>query len=228
MNNKQLMIGMAKALKPMLDRFVFVGGCAVDYLIDDSAVISTRVTGDVDVIAEIATRHEYYAVIDGLKSLGFAEVMHTEDEPTPICRMQYNKMILDVMPTDADVLGFSNPWYLPAVKNSNTVELEAGLVIRLVSPTYFIATKLIAFRTRGQSEPYSHDFEDIITLINGNSSIIEEIQSSDSKVKKYLRSEFNKLLSIRGFKSDYIAGNLVGEPAGRSNIVYQRILDICL
>jgi len=104
--------------------------------------------------------------------------MPTEDEPTPICRMQYESMILDVMPTDADVLGFSNPWYLPAVQNSNTVELEAGLVIRLVSPAYFIATKLTAFRTRGQSEPYSHDFEDIITVINGNSRIIEETQSS--------------------------------------------------
>lgn len=69
------MISMAKALKPMLDRFVFVGGCAVDYLIDDSAVTSTRVTGDVDVIAEIATKHEYYSVVDELKSLGFAEFM---------------------------------------------------------------------------------------------------------------------------------------------------------
>lgn len=215
---------MAKALQPMLERFVFVGGCAVDYLIDDSAVISTRITGDVDVIAEISTRYEYYAVVDELKSLGFAEVMPTENEPTPICRMQYENMILDVMPTDADVLGFSNPWYLPAVQTSKTVELETGLVIRLVSSAYFIATKLTAFRTRGQSEPYSHDFEDIITVINGNSRIIEEIQFSDSKVKEYLRSEFNKLLSIRGFKSDYIAGNLVGEPSGRTEVVYQRIL----
>lgn len=224
MNNKQLMISMAKALQPMLERFVFVGGCAVDYLIDDSAVISTRITGDVDVIAEVSTRYEYYAVVDELKSLGFAEVMPTENEPTPICRMQYENMILDVMPTDADVLGFSNPWYLPAVQTSKTVELETGLVIRLVSSAYFIATKLTAFRTRGQSEPYSHDFEDIITVINGNSRIIEEIQFSDSKVKEYLRSEFNKLLSIRGFKSDYIAGNLVGEPSGRTEVVYQRIL----
>lgn len=215
---------MAKALQPMLERFVFVGGCAVDYLIDDSAVISTRITGDVDVIAEVSTRYEYYAVVDELKSLGFAEVMPTENEPTPICRMQYENMILDVMPTDADVLGFSNPWYLPAVQTSKTVELETGLVIRLVSSAYFIATKLTAFRTRGQSEPYSHDFEDIITVINGNSRIIEEIQFSDSKVKEYLRSEFNKLLSIRGFKSDYIAGNLVGEPSGRTEVVYQRIL----
>jgi hypothetical protein len=182
------------------------------------------VTGDVDVIAEIATRHEYYAVVDELKSLGFAEVMPTEDEPTPICRMQYENMILDVMPTDADVLGFSNPWYLPAVKNSNTVELEAGLVIRLVSPAYFIATKLTAFRTRGQSVPYSHDFEDIVTVINGNAAIVDEIHGAAADVKGYILSEFDALMTTRGFKSDYIAGNLIGEPTGRADIVIERII----
>jgi hypothetical protein len=28
-------------------------------------------------------------------------------------------MLLDVMPTDESILGFSNPWYLPAVKDEN-------------------------------------------------------------------------------------------------------------
>ena len=225
MNNRILLIEMARALQPLLDKLVFVGGCAVDLLVDDEAADDIRVTGDVDVIAEIATRIEYYALIDELRQLGFHEVVPTEDEPAPICRLSYENMILDVMPTDERVLGFSNKWYLPAVKNANIFELEQNLFIKVVSPAYFIATKLIAFRTRGKSDYYCHDMEDIITVYNGNSSIVSAIKSADSDVRQFIRSEFNILLADRGFKVNCIAGHLSYESKQRFELVFKRISD---
>lgn len=225
MNNRTLLIEMARVLKPLLDKLVFVGGCAVDLLVDDEAADDIRVTGDVDVIAEIITRTEYYALIDELKKLGFSEKIPTDDDPAPICRLLYENMILDVMPTDERVLGFTNKWYLPAVRNANIVELEQDLLIRVVSPAYFIATKLIAFRTRGRSDYYCHDMEDIITVYNGNSGIVSAIQNSDLDVFDFIRDEFNILLADKGFKVNCIAGHLSYENKQRLELVLKRIQD---
>jgi hypothetical protein len=81
------------------------------------------------------------------------------------------------MPTDENILGFSNRWYLPAIKNSVTIELEPDFEIRLVTAFYFLATKLEAFFGRGKGDYLvSHDLEDIINLINGRVEIVEEIK----------------------------------------------------
>ena len=224
MNNRALLIQMAYSLKPLLERVVFVGGCAVDLLVDDVAANDVRITGDVDVIAEVATITEYYSLIGDLKKIGFNEVLPTEDEPAPICRLSHENMLLDVMPTDESILGFSNPWYLPAVKNADIVELEESLSIRLVSVAYFIATKLIAFRSRGNSDYYCHDMEDIITVFNGNSKIVEQIYSASSDVREYISSELTKLVADKGFKVNCIAGHLSYEDKMRVELVFERIM----
>lgn len=228
MNNKALLTQMAFSLKPLLEQFVFVGGCAVDLLVDDVAANDVRITGDVDVIAEVASRAEYYSLIEELRVLGFSEVIPTEDDPAPICRLSHKNMLLDVMPTDESILGFSNPWYLPAVKNADIVELEEGLSIRLVSVAYFIATKLIAFRSRGNSDYYCHDMEDIITVFNGNSKIVEHISNASQDVREYISNEFSILVADKGFKVNCIAGNLSYEDKMRVELVFERIKSIII
>lgn len=228
MNNRALLIQMAYSLKPLLERVVFVGGCAVDLLVDDIAANDVRITGDVDVIAEVATITEYYSLISDFKKIGFNEVIPTEDEPAPICRLSLENMLLDVMPTDESILGFSNPWYLPAVKNADIVELEEGLSIRLVSVAYFIATKLIAFRSRGNSDYYCHDMEDIITVFNGNSQIVEHINNAGNDVREYISNEFSMLVADKGFKVNCISGHLSYEDKMRVELVFERIKSIII
>lgn len=228
MNNRALLIQMASSLKPLLERVVFVGGCAVDLLVDDIAANDVRITGDVDVIAEVATITEYYSLINDFKKIGFNEVIPTEDEPAPICRLSLDNMLLDVMPTDESILGFSNPWYLPAVKNAEIVELEEGLSIRLVSVAYFIATKLIAFRSRGNSDYYCHDMEDIITVFNGNSKIVEHINNAGNDVREFISNEFSMLVADKGFKVNCISGHLSYEDKMRVELVFERISSVII
>jgi hypothetical protein len=62
-------------------------------------------------------------------------------ENAPVCRWLVDSIKVDIMPTQEEILGFSNRWYLPAIKNADHIEIEKELTIRLVTPPYFLATK---------------------------------------------------------------------------------------
>lgn len=53
--NLALLLGMARAMGPLCDQVVFVGGCATGLLIDDSRLMDVRPTEDVDAIVEVAS-----------------------------------------------------------------------------------------------------------------------------------------------------------------------------
>jgi hypothetical protein len=53
---------VAKRLGPLQERVVFLGGAATGLLITDAAVPEMRVTDDVDVIIESASRTDYYCI----------------------------------------------------------------------------------------------------------------------------------------------------------------------
>jgi len=55
----------------------------------------------------------------------------------PVCRWVMGSVILDVMPTNADILGFGNDWYLPAIENAELIALPSGKQIRMVSHLIF-------------------------------------------------------------------------------------------
>ncbi|MEN6359519.1 MAG: hypothetical protein ABFD59_05615, partial [Smithella sp.] len=106
---------MARHLGNLREKVVFVGGCATGLLITDPAMPEVRSTQDVDVIVEVASRLEYYRLEKELRSRGFKQDM---SENAPVCRWLVDDVKVDVMPTKEDILGFSNRWYLPAIRNA--------------------------------------------------------------------------------------------------------------
>jgi hypothetical protein len=48
------------------------------------------------------------------------------------------------MPLDAKILGFSNRWYMAAMQAADPFMLAPSIQIRIVTPPYFVATKLEA------------------------------------------------------------------------------------
>ncbi|MFH2119243.1 MAG: hypothetical protein ABIJ25_02460, partial [Pseudomonadota bacterium] len=82
---------------------------------------------------------EYHRLEAELRSKGFKQDM---SENAPVCRWLVDAIKVDIMPTQEEILGFSNRWYLPAIKNADLIELENELTIKLVSPPYFLATKI--------------------------------------------------------------------------------------
>ena len=126
----QMIRQVAERLGPLRPKVVFLGGSAAGFHITDSAEPEIRATRDVDIIVEAASIVAYHGLEKTLIELGFFQKIQEDD---PICRWYIDDVIVDFMPTDESILGFSNRWYLPAIKNSVTIELEPDFEIRLVT-----------------------------------------------------------------------------------------------
>lgn len=223
--NLPLLIDAAQLLKPILGELVFVGGCATALLITDKAAPEVRPTFDVDAIAEITSYAKYAEFSEKLRKLGFTEDMR---EGAPACRWRQQSTVLDVMPLDEKILGFSNSWYAPAMAAAQERELEPGLKVRMVSPVYFCATKLEAFARRGKGDfQSSRDLEDFIAVVDGRVELAGEIRASSAEVRSYLKSESTRLLSLRPFQ-DALPGHLPPDAASQERVatVISRLQEI--
>ena len=179
----------AHALKPLLPHLVLVGGCTVGLLVTDNARPPVRSTLDVDLITEVSPLKNYYQLGDKLKLLGFSE-----DADGPLCRWKRGAMIVDIMPTDDAVLGFSNAWYKMAVSTSISSELPSGISVRHVTAPIFIATKIDAFHGRGQGDFLSHDIEDIVNVVDGRAELIDEIRRAPEELQAFIADEIDGFL----------------------------------
>lgn len=182
----------AAVLGPLLDEVVFVGGATIHLWITEPAAPPTRATDDVDVVCEAATRAEYYRLGDRLRERGLQEAT---GEPV-LCRWRSAepRLSLDVMPTDPDILGFSNPWYEEAISTAATIALDSGAEIRAATPVLLVATKLCAWKGRGKGDLLrSLDVHDVLTLIDGRPELIEETRSAPSPPRAYVRNELTEL-----------------------------------
>ncbi len=103
-----------------------------------------RPTDDIDVIIELWAYKDYSVIDERLRNLGFVN----DQESGVICRYTINGIIVDVMPTTKETLGFSNRWYPVGFANSIVYDIGEDK-IRIFKPSYFIASKLEAFKSRG-------------------------------------------------------------------------------
>lgn len=209
--NRELLVRGARQLGDLLKDVVFVGGCTTGLLITDPGAADVRTTRDVDVIVEVKSGRDYRLLENKLQSLGFRNDAHV------ICRWQHDDAItLDVMPTDAQILGFSNPWYVDAVEHSVRYELEKNLVIRVVTPPYFCATKIVAFHGRGHGDyAGSHDLEDLIAVIDGRTELLDEIAAAKQDVREYIAEEVATLVTTPAFR-DALPGHLPYDRASQA------------
>ncbi|MEG6504311.1 hypothetical protein [Nitratidesulfovibrio sp. 1201_IL3209] len=201
----------ARLLGDLADEVVFVGGASVALLLTDPAAPDVRPTLDVDVIVEAATRAAYYRVADRLRARGFVEDMDV------VCRWRHGALVLDVMPTDAAILGFSNRWYADALRHALPMTVD-GVALRVAAPAYFLATKLEAFQGRGNGDYLtSHDMEDMVAVLDGRQDMVAEVAASDAAVRGYLAVAFAALLADDDFL-DALPGYLPPDPASQGRV----------
>jgi len=206
---------IAKALGPLRERVVFVGGSATGLLITDPLAPAIRVTKDVDVIVEVATHGTYYQVEKELRTLGFR---NDTREGAPLCRWCWEDLLLDVMPTDPAIPGFSNRWYPEAVATAENRVLPGGLSIRLVAPAYFIATKLEAFFGRVKGDYLgSHDLEDLVAVVDGRQSLVREIEDASPALGSYFTEKLGALLEDPNFRYA-VEGHLPGDSGSQARV----------
>lgn len=219
--NLEILMLALDQLGELADEMVFLGGCATGLLITDPAAPPIRVTRDVDAIVQVVSQADYYRLLEKLRELGFKEDI---SEDAPICRWVADKVILDVMPTDTQILGFGNKWYAPAMENSESIRLPNGKEIRMVSAPYFLITKLEAFDGRGKGDYLaSHDIEDIIAVLDGRPEVIEEVKQSEQALGKELSERFHDLLEDSHFVNA-VSGHMPPDESSQARVSI--ILDI--
>jgi predicted nucleotidyltransferase len=178
------------ALQELRDQVVFVGGATIS-LYADRPVLEVRPTDDIDVIIEILNYKQRQQLEERLREIGFSN----DVESGVICRFKIKGIVVDIMPTDDPSIGFNNKWYPKGYEHAEIYTLDDGQTIRILTAPYFLATKLEAFKGRGGGDGrLSHDFEDIVFVLENREGLWKELETCDDGVKAYLVAEFSVLM----------------------------------
>lgn len=189
--NRKVIKTIANALGELNQKVVYVGGAVVSLYIDDTAAEDIRPTKDIDITLEIASLGELEALREDLSKKGFKQ----SHEDNVICRFRFEDIKIDVMATKAIGWAPANPWFASGFKSAQSIEVN-GKSIKILTLPYFLATKFSAFYERGGKDPrFSHDFEDIVYLLNYTSNFQELIIDSDPKVQECLKGAFLNILN---------------------------------
>lgn len=194
---------------------VFVGGAIAGLLITDTASPQIRPTEDVDMIVHTLALTDYRQIERALERQGFTQDLRQE---APICRWTVDGVTVDIMPTIESVLGFSNQWYPYAIRTSKQLTLPSGGKIRVISAVAFLATKLEAFSGRGnQDYLFSHDLGDVLALIDGRESLINECRQASAEIQNYLSEKISALMATGAFRQA-LPGHLPGDMASQERV----------
>ncbi|MEK9145124.1 MAG: hypothetical protein AAB339_05900 [Elusimicrobiota bacterium] len=211
--NLEMLAVVAKGLRGFKEKVAFIGGATIDLYISYPADAASRPTDDVDCVVELASRGKYYAVEEELRSLGFKNSLGKG----PLCRWEYRGIMVDVMPTEGRILGFSNRWYPDGLANTETAVLLDGQKIQIFSAPYLLASKIEAFLDRGKGDFHaSADIEDIVALLDGCPGLKEKIQRAPDDVRSYLAEKFQAFLEQPRFIE-----NLPGHVLDRANAPFR-------
>lgn len=164
-NNFNTLQQVNDLLGDMSEEVVYVGGITTFLYVDVDIADDIRPTLDVDFVLESAKKKDYDHFQKRLREKGFT---HDTRKGSPICRFKHgDNLIIDAMPSDEKILGFSNSWYKEGIKNKEKVKIGKKEIYIFTLP-YFLASKFEAFNGRGKSEPrMSWDLEDIVLVLDG-------------------------------------------------------------
>ena len=174
---------------------VFTGGSTVPLYLGPVAAQEFRATRDVDCIVDASDYAAYTKRTSQLRELGIHE---SQEEGAPMCRFVREGLLIDVMPIDPEILGFSNPWYLGAWNHQARQSLPSGRTVAVFPVEYLVASKISAYESRGNADPYaSHDFEDIVSLLDGADHILDAVEAAAPDVRDFVRSWLTALVARR-------------------------------
>ncbi|MFO0694254.1 MAG: hypothetical protein U0230_11905 [Polyangiales bacterium] len=203
-----MLMAVSARLTSLPRRIAFVGGATTGLLVTDPAAAPPRATLDLDLIVEVRDMSDYATSLGPeLRRLGARE---DDSEGAPLCRWTLEGVVIDIMPTDARVLGFANRWYEAALASASSVELPNGARVPVVDAPHFVATKIEAFRGRGGGDFLaSKDIEDIVAILDGRLELLDEIRAAGAELRAFLAESFVEWLDTPDFV-EALPGHLPG------------------
>ena len=123
----------------------------------------------------------------------------------------------------AAVAGGPNRFSRLGFASAELREIAPGLTIRTLLPRFLLASKIEAYRGRGETDPYaSKDLEDIVALVDGADGLVEQVQAEDDEVRRYVAAWSGKFLApgraspCRAARSDRGSRGGAASGAGRA------------
>jgi len=163
--NKVRVKAVARALKELNEDVVYIGGASISLYADEEMMPDHRPTDDIDIIIEMTSYGHYAKIRERLIQLGFSEDIKSK----VICRWKISGIIVDIMPLNDQLWGFSNPWYEKSFPERKKISLD-DVDVYILPVHLLVLTKWEALQTRkgGVDWRWSHDFEDIVKVLMAN------------------------------------------------------------
>jgi predicted nucleotidyltransferase len=192
---------VASGLGELNNRAVFVGGATVPFYLPKEMAAAARPTEDIDVVIEVVRSVDRSGFEKLLRIKGFE---NDSSDGAPICRWKFKGVAVDILSTSEKFMGFTNRWYAEGVEHAVLTDIKDNQ-IKILSLPYFIATKIEAFKGRGDGDYMaSSDIEDIITVLDGFEPRTFKL---GEQVSLYLNKELQNFLNNRNF-NDAIPGHV--------------------
>ncbi len=188
--NLKVVEQVALALEEINEEVIFIGGAVVSLYATDKGAEQPRPTSDIDVSVQIGS----YSGMELLRNKLAAKKIFPASSEKVIYRYIYQEITIDFIPVEDTQLGPTNRWLKPGFKKALTIKINET-PIRILPVGLFLATKWEAYKNRGSDPRTSHDFEDIIYVIDNNMNLIDEISHADPYVKVYLKEMGREILS---------------------------------
>jgi predicted nucleotidyltransferase len=215
-----LISAVAQTLGKLPWKVVYLGGSTTHLHLTDPAAPVPELTDDVDVVVEITSPVEFQ--IDLREKLKELSAKEDTSEDAPACRWLLGEIRVDIMTPNDAVLGFANRWYTAALETARPCALADGTHIDLIHAPVFIATKLEAYRDRGNGDCLaSKDIEDIIAVFDGRPELTAELQAIPKDLQAFVREELSQLLADANLA--YAVEGYLHEAPERASAVFDRL-----
>lgn len=180
---------VALALQELNREVIYVGGAVISLYANDVAADQPRPTRDIDISVQIST----YTQMDELRQKLSEKKIYPAPTEKILYRYKYQDILIDFIPYDPTPLGPANSWLKPGFEKAYPVKI-GSCEIKILPVSMFLATKWEAFNSRGKDPRTSHDFEDIIYILDNNLEAEQDIKNADENVRDYLREMSHTIL----------------------------------
>ncbi len=215
--NRKIIERVAQALGKLNDEVIFVGGTTISLYINDPAADDVRPTKDIDISIKIVSIPHLEEIREKLIAKGFKQAADLD----VICRFRLDDILVDVMGTEPIGWAPANPWFASGFEHMEQVQIGES-TINIMPLPYFLASKFVAHAERGGNDPrMSHDFEDIIYILDNRTDWHEIVTNANNDVKGYLLEQFQNILDSNRMQ-EAILGNLFYET---QEVRYKRIME---
>jgi predicted nucleotidyltransferase len=212
---------IARVLDDLNEQVVYVGGAVAGLYADDPGAQEVRPTKDVDIVLKIASVLELETIRQKLAERG----IHFAKDEKALCRFTYQNILLDVMATKEVGWAPANPWFKSGFDHPEIRYLDA-VKIKIMPLAYYLASKFVAFKDRGSDPRTSHDFEDIVYVLDNRTTLVNDILESKEDVKVFLKAELNAVLNDVSLQEAVLAHLEPATQTQRNEMLYQKLKEI--